>query len=140
MQWADDSTHVVSASQDGNLLVWNALTSNKVTAIPLRSTWVMTCAYAPGGQFVASGGLDNMCSIFNISDTKTFPVPVLCELNQHEGFISSCRFVGDSNKILTASGDKTCMLWDVAGRNVIKTFGEHEGPVMRFEPISDDYN
>ena len=36
----------------------------KVHAIPLRSSWVMTCAYAPSGNFVACGGLDNICSIY----------------------------------------------------------------------------
>ena len=45
----------------------DAYTANKVHAIPLESSWVMTCAYAPSGNMVACGGLDNMCSIFNIS-------------------------------------------------------------------------
>ncbi len=31
MQWADDRTHLVSASQDGKLLVWDGLTTNKVS-------------------------------------------------------------------------------------------------------------
>ena len=49
--------HIVSASQDGKLLVWDALTANKVHAIPLRSSWVMSCAFSPSGNFVACGGL-----------------------------------------------------------------------------------
>ena len=40
------------------------LAKKKVHAIPLRSSWVMTCAYAPSGNFVACGGLDNICSIY----------------------------------------------------------------------------
>ena len=39
MQWAADAHHLVSASQDGKLLVWDGLTTNKLHAIPLRSTW-----------------------------------------------------------------------------------------------------
>jgi len=54
----------VSASQDGKLIVWDSYTTNKVHAIPLRSSWVMTCAYAPSGSYVACGGLDNICSIY----------------------------------------------------------------------------
>lgn len=38
----------------------------KVHAIPLRSSWVMTCAYAPSGNYVACGGLDNICSIYSL--------------------------------------------------------------------------
>ena len=58
-----DSRNLVSASQDGKLIVWDGYTTNKVHAIPLRSSWVMTCAYAPSGNYVACGGLDNICSV-----------------------------------------------------------------------------
>ena len=143
MNWSADNRHLVSASQDGKLIVWDAYTTNKVYAfflcetvailpcvgvlashrrlslaivrilelscrafhvyllsrtfvgrqclspharveiltrfrfhlprafaqvhaIPLRSSWVMTCAYAPSGNFVACGGLDNICSIYSL--------------------------------------------------------------------------
>ncbi|KAK7887043.1 hypothetical protein WMY93_026664 [Mugilogobius chulae] len=49
MHWATDSKLCVSASQDGKLIVWDTITTNKVNAIPLKSSWVMTCAYAPSG-------------------------------------------------------------------------------------------
>ena len=44
----------MSASQDGKLIIWDAYTTNKVHAIPLRSSWVMTCAYAPSERVEAS--------------------------------------------------------------------------------------
>merc|ERR1711936_1390587 len=49
MHFASDSRNLVSASQDGKLIVWDSYSTNKVHAIPLRSSWVMTCAYAPSG-------------------------------------------------------------------------------------------
>ena len=67
MHWGAESScsrNLVSASQDGKLIVWDSYSTNKVHAIPLRSSWVMTCAYAPSGNFVACGGLDNICSIY----------------------------------------------------------------------------
>jgi guanine nucleotide-binding protein G(I)/G(S)/G(T) subunit beta-1 len=65
MHWGADSRNLVSASQDGKLIVWDSYSTNKVHAIPLRSSWVMTCAYAPSGAYVACGGLDNICSIYS---------------------------------------------------------------------------
>lgn len=56
----------------------------KVNAIPLKSSWVMTCAYAPSGNFVACGGLDNMCSIYNLTP-KDGHIKVMRELNAHTG-------------------------------------------------------
>ena len=129
MNWAADKRHLVSASQDGKLLVWDAYTTNKVYAIPLRSSWVMTCAYAPSGKYVASGGLDNMCSIYNLQ-SKDGPKQPARELSSHTGYLSCCRFIND-NRILTASGDTTCILWDVDAGQKLEEFADHTGDVMR---------
>ena len=78
MHWAagkDVNRNLVSASQDGKLIVWNAFSTNKVHAIPLRSSWVMTCAFSPTGKKVACGGLDNICSIYSL-DAKEQPIKV----------------------------------------------------------------
>ena len=40
MHWGSDSRNLVSASQDGKLIVWDSYSTNKVHAIPLRSSWV----------------------------------------------------------------------------------------------------
>lgn len=103
----------------------------QVNAIPLKSSWVMTCAYAPSGNLVACGGLDNMCSIYNLK-SKDGNVKVMRELAAHTGkrarqgnwpsptegpyiqrcffgclgYLSCCRFLSDS-EILTSSGDCT---------------------------------
>jgi guanine nucleotide-binding protein G(I)/G(S)/G(T) subunit beta-1 len=73
LSWASDSRKLVSASQDGKLIIWNALTTYKIHAIPLRSHWVMTCAYSPDGDMVACGGLG--ISFFLLSFLKTTFVP-----------------------------------------------------------------
>lgn len=128
MHWSQDKRHLVSASQDGKLIVWDAYTTNKVHAIPLRSSWVMTCAYSPSGNFVACGGLDNVCSIYNLR-VKEGAIKVARELSAHTGYLSCCRFLND-RQILTSSGDMTCMLWDVdAGVRIIE-FNDHSGDVM----------
>jgi len=135
MHWSADPVHLVSASQDGKLLVWDALTTNKVYAIPLRSSWVMTCAYAPSGGFVACGGLDNICSIFNL---KSSDMPIRCcrELNAHVGYLSCCRFIDDTS-IVTSSGDMTCMLWDTTNGTKLRTFEDHTGDVMSLSLAPD---
>src|ERR1700761_4348219 len=103
MHWSTDRRHLVSASQDGKLIIWDAYTTNKVHAIPLRSSWVMTCAYSPSGNYVACGGLDNICSIYNLS-AREGPTRVARELSGHSGYLSCCRFLND-RRILTSSGE-----------------------------------
>lgn len=131
MHWGGDSKHLVSASQDGKLIIWNGFTTNKVHAIPLRSSWVMTCAYSPSGKLVACGGLDNLCSVYKLpaSQRDGTNQKTHCELAQHEGYLSCCRFIGD-DEIITSSGDSTCILWDVAQKTPRAIFNDHTGDVM----------
>jgi len=134
MHWsAADSRHLVSASQDGKLIIWNGFTTNKVHAIPLRSSWVMTCAYSPSGQMVACGGLDNLCSVYKLpsggAKSDAGQQKTYAELAQHEGYLSCCRFIKD-NEVITSSGDSTCILWDVETKTPTAIFNDHTGDVM----------
>lgn len=145
MQWAQSHNaahkhNLVSASQDGKLIVWNAFTSNKLSAIPLRSSWVMTCAYSQSGDYVACGGLDNLCSVYKLNlaaGTDSKPNNAT-ELAQHEGYLSCCRFLSD-NKILTSSGDSSCLLWDIQKKQHTDSFHGHFGDVMSVS-VSPDGN
>uniref|UniRef100_A0A7S2DHL8 Guanine nucleotide-binding protein subunit beta-like protein n=1 Tax=Haptolina brevifila TaxID=156173 RepID=A0A7S2DHL8_9EUKA len=132
--WKEDFRYnLVSASQDGKLIVWNALSTNKIHAIPLRSSWVMTCAFSPAGNVVACGGLDNICSIYRL-DSKDQPIKVSRELAAHTGYLSCCRFIKGGEQIITSSGDMTCFLWNVNDGSQISSFSEHNGDVMSISP------
>merc|ERR1712088_1266052 len=136
MHWSsEDSRNLVSASQDGKLIVWDSYSTNKVHAIPLRSSWVMTCAYAPSGSFVACGGLDNICSIYSLK-TREGNVRVSRELPGHTGYLSCCRFL-DDNQIVTSSGDMTCALWDIETGQQCTTYTGHTGDVMSLSLAPD---
>lgn len=63
LQWGKDSKTILTASQDGKLILWNPLTGNKFLAVSLDSAWVMACAFSPSCKFVGSGGLDNTVTV-----------------------------------------------------------------------------
>uniref|UniRef100_A0A7S2WC44 Guanine nucleotide-binding protein subunit beta n=1 Tax=Mucochytrium quahogii TaxID=96639 RepID=A0A7S2WC44_9STRA len=131
MHWGGDSKQLVSASQDGKLIVWNGVTTNKIQAIHLRSSWVMTCAYEQTeNNLVACGGLDNICSVYRLgSEPGLSTTRAHRELAQHEGYLSCCRFNGP-NQIFTSSGDGTCIQWDVETGSCTNTYGDHGADVM----------
>ncbi|XP_043357266.1 guanine nucleotide-binding protein G(I)/G(S)/G(T) subunit beta-3 isoform X2 [Dermochelys coriacea] len=116
--------------------LWGKRTHREVHAIPLRSSWVMTCAYAPSGNFVACGGLDNMCSIYSLK-TREGNVKVSRELSAHTGYLSCCRFLDDNN-IVTSSGDTTCALWDIETGQQKTVFMGHTGDCMSLA-VSPDF-
>lgn len=53
--WSPDKRHIVSSSQDGKLIIWDAFTANKEHTVTMPTTWIMACAYAPSGNLVACG-------------------------------------------------------------------------------------
>ncbi|KAJ9152688.1 hypothetical protein P3X46_026226 [Hevea brasiliensis] len=126
LDWTPEKNRIVSASQDGRLIVWNALTSQKTHAIKLPCAWVMTCAFSPTGQFVACGGLDSVCSIFNLNSPsdKDGNLPESKMLSGHKGYVSSCQYVPDEDThLITSSGDHTCVLWDITTGLRTSVFG-----------------
>ncbi|XP_064938518.1 guanine nucleotide-binding protein subunit beta isoform X3 [Musa acuminata AAA Group] len=126
LDWTPEKNRIVSASQDGRLIVWNALTSQKTHAIKLQCPWVVTCAFAPNGQSVACGGLNSACSIFNLNSQvdRDGNIPVSQILTGHKGYVYSCQYVPDQEtRLITSSGDQTCILWDVTTGQRISVFG-----------------
>ncbi|KAL7002705.1 hypothetical protein U1Q18_003864 [Sarracenia purpurea var. burkii] len=126
LDWTAEKNRIVSASQDGRIIVWNALTSQKTHAIKLPCAWVMTCAFSPTGQSVACGGLDSACTIFNLNSPadKDGNLPITRMLSGHKGYVSCCQYVPDEDiHLITSSGDQTCILWDITTGLRTSVFG-----------------
>ncbi|MED6209144.1 hypothetical protein PIB30_051959 [Stylosanthes scabra] len=130
LDWTSERNRIVSASQDGWLIVWNALTRQKIHAIKLPCARVMTTAFSPTGQSVACGGLNSVCSIFNLNSATdkdgNLPVSRMLsgQLSGHKGYISSCQYVLDEDtNLITGSGDQTCVLWDITTGLKTSIFG-----------------
>ncbi|XP_047643632.1 guanine nucleotide-binding protein G(I)/G(S)/G(T) subunit beta-3 isoform X2 [Phacochoerus africanus] len=88
------------------------------------------------GNFVACGGLDNMCSIYSLK-SREGNVKVSRELSAHTGYLSCCRFLDDNN-IVTSSGDTTCALWDIETGQQKTVFVGHTGDCMSLA-VSPDF-
>lgn len=125
VDWSEGN-NAASAAQDGNIIVWNGLTTNKLSVIPCSSTWLMACAISHDAKFVATGGLDNTCSVHSSAPNQGLPQPV-AKL-KHDGYISSSKFM-QPGKIVTGSGDKTCVLWDYQTSNKLTAFEGHTSDV-----------
>lgn len=136
LDWSTDGTTVVSASQDGNLLLWDALTTSKKKDVRVKSAYLMSVCMEENGQYVAAGGLDNICSIYNIGGPG--PSELKTELVAHGGFLSDCKFLHSSSKMLTASADATSLLWDIEKGQIIDKFAEHKSNVTGVELVDQD--
>mmetsp|Transcript_1562 Transcript_1562/g.2071 ORF Transcript_1562/g.2071 Transcript_1562/m.2071 type:complete len:380 (+) Transcript_1562:81-1220(+) len=134
ISWASDSSEIVSASQDGKILVWNVLTGNKRLAISLSSAWTMCCDWSVDSTLIASGGLDNVCSIYDIENEHVGWVSKIpqSELVLHQGYISGCKFI-DNGKVLTCSGDSSIAYWDIEYKQAISQWKQHSADVSSID-------
>jgi guanine nucleotide-binding protein G(I)/G(S)/G(T) subunit beta-1 len=130
LQWFSNSTHLVSASQDGKLIIWNAVTTAKSHAISMSTAWVMTCAAHPkDDRIVASAGLDHLVSIYRANDAD-YKGELVQELNGHTEWISQIRFTPDGKGMISVSGDKMAILWDVEKKEMVSEFHGHIGDLL----------
>lgn len=127
--WSSDSRSILSASQDGFMIVWDASLGFKKNAIPLDSQWVLTCAINSSGNLVASAGLTNSCTIYRISQENRVQQQIVSMFKGHTCYVSQVEFF-ENNSIITASGDMTCALWDIPKAKRIAEFSDHLGDVL----------
>ncbi|XP_010889566.1 guanine nucleotide-binding protein subunit beta-5b [Esox lucius] len=134
MDWCKDKRRMVSSSQDGKVIVWDAFTTNKEHAVSMPTTWVMACAYAPSGCAIACGGLDNKCSVYPLSlDQNENLAAKKKSVALHTNYLSGCTFTNSDMQILTCSGDGTSALWDVESGQLLQSFHGHSADVLTLD-------
>jgi guanine nucleotide-binding protein G(I)/G(S)/G(T) subunit beta-1 len=134
LHWSFNSNSLVSAAQDGFLIVWDALGAFKEYAIRMpRSQYVWCSAFAPSGAYIAGGGMDNVVSVYNLAsiDSENPPPPNKIQpcrqLTGHSSRITAIRFI--DNALLLSAGDMP-RLWDLSnGVNTQQFTGHYEGEV-----------
>ncbi|KAL6944982.1 hypothetical protein ACO0QE_002425 [Hanseniaspora vineae] len=129
VKWSRDSQNIISASQDGYMIVWDPATGFKKNAVVLDSQWVLACAISPSSRLVASAGLNNHCTVYKIDDTSMVQQKTVSIFKGHTCYISECEFQDDTS-IITVSGDMTACLWDIPKSMKKADFSEHLGDVL----------
>lgn len=146
IQWNKESNRILSGSQDGYMIIWDAITGYKKNIIELENQWLLTCSLSPSGDMIASGGLDNNLTIYRIGDTKTnrpnvnyFNSSVQYIFKGHRAYISDSKFL-NNHQIVTSSGDMKNMMWDLYKGDKIRDFVEHTGDILCCSTFNDDRN
>lgn len=143
IRWNSNSRHILSASQDGYMIIWDTVSGFKKHAISLENQWVLACAIAPNGESVASGGLDNTLTVYNIKPRNyqygahdQYQTSIRSLFKGHKAYISDCNYISNE-KLITASGDMTCIMWDINKGGKVRDFVDHIGDVLVLAKFSD---
>lgn len=89
-----------------------------------HSLGVNCAAFAPHGDWLASGGSDNSIVLWQTKSGRQ-----LRALNAHTGFVRSLAISTDGQFLASGSNDRTIKIWNVAEGRALFTLNGHEGPV-----------
>ncbi len=110
---------VLSASADGSMRIWDLHEQRQTQQVLLQSLQAKPTAYQPGvnavvtspdGTRLAMAGDVQEIFILDKATLQTIHV-----LRGHTQWVNKLSFSRDSRYLLSASADKTMMVWDVAG-------------------------
>lgn len=128
LSWSQDSSCIVSLSQDGFMIIWDPVTGYKKHAVLLQNQYSLTCAISPNNKLVASAGLDNACTVYQLHRDNTSHIKSI--LKGHSAYISDAIFHNRGDYIITGSGDMTSILWDCNRALKVREFVNHTGDVL----------
>ncbi|ODM95590.1 Actin-interacting protein 1 [Orchesella cincta] len=110
---------IITGSEDNTIGIFEGPPFKFKMTTTDHSGYVFVVKYSPNGELFASGGFDHKVFIYQAKDSQ-----LIGQVGSpaHTGGVYGVAFSPDSKQLLTASGDKTCKLWDVETRQLIATF------------------
>ncbi|GAU92570.1 hypothetical protein RvY_04633 [Ramazzottius varieornatus] len=112
---------IVTASEDYSVGLYQGPPFKFDKTLTEHSNFVNCVRYSPNGERFASGGADGKIFIYEGKDGAK-QIELGAELKAHSGGVYAVCFSPDNTQLISASGDKTCKLWDVSTGQVVQEF------------------
>ncbi|XP_059472949.1 actin-interacting protein 1 isoform X1 [Neocloeon triangulifer] len=110
---------IVTGSEDNTIGVFEGPPFKFKMTKQEHNRFVQAVRYSPSGNHFASAGFDGKVFIY---DGNTSDLVGEVGSPAHKGGVYGVAWSPDGKQLLTASGDKTCCLWDVETRTAVTTF------------------
>lgn len=98
--------------------------SHRTLLLPFQehSRYCQSVRYSPDGVFWASAGFDGKIFLYEGKESELITEFLPEGKNAHAGGIYAIAWGSNNKSLLSASGDKTCKLWDVENHKPVTTF------------------
>ncbi|GHO77046.1 hypothetical protein KSD_48170 [Ktedonobacter sp. SOSP1-85] len=119
-----DGTWIVSASDDGTLKVWDAVTGAERYTLYGHTGPVNECAISPDGTWIVSASDDETLKVWDaVTGAERYT------LHGHTSPVKGCAISPDGTWIVSASDDETLKVWDALTGAERHTFNGHTDEV-----------
>jgi WD40 repeat protein len=116
-EFSPDGSRIVSASEDGTLKVWDAVTGADLLTLFGHTGEASACAFSPDGRFIVSGSYDETLKVWEAATGAEVHT-----LSGHTTMVNSCAFSPDGKWIVSASYDDTLKVWEMLSGQCILTY------------------
>jgi WD40 repeat protein len=111
-----DGNHIISASWDNTLKVWEVSTGQEVRTLKGHTSDVNAVAITPDGKHVVSGSHDRTIKVWEIASGREVHT-----LQGHSEGISAVAVTPDGQHIISGSYDSTIKVWELASGQEVRT-------------------
>ncbi|WP_437338946.1 TIR domain-containing protein [Sorangium sp. So ce394] len=119
-----DGQHIVSASIDSTLKVWDLATGKLLSTLEGHSDGVTACSISPDGQRIASSSYDRTLKVWDLTTGK-----LLSTIEGRSGWVTACVISPDGQRIVSSSYNSTLKVWDLTTGKLLSTLESHSREV-----------
>jgi dipeptidyl aminopeptidase/acylaminoacyl peptidase len=111
--------------------VWDAASGKELFPLKGHGAAVVSVAYSPDGQRIATGSWDQTAKVWDAASGKE-----LFPLKGHGAAVVSVAYSPDGQRIVTGSEDKAAKVWDAGTGKCLRTLEGHSGGIwsVAFSP------
>jgi eukaryotic-like serine/threonine-protein kinase len=118
--WSPDGAHIVSASDDKTVQVWEAVTGDHLFTYTGHADRVNAVAWSPDGKLIASASSDSTVQVWE-ADTGIYLLTCI----GHRDRVLSVAWSPDGKLIASAGDDQTVHVWEAATGHHLFTYRNH---------------
>ena len=134
VHFSRNRTELVSASLDGNVLLWSLVGEGGRLHSPIQHNGsVYTAKFSPDGNTFATGSADKLIRLWDTNTTEHNLTFI-----GHKDSVLDIDFSPDGTTLISASPDGTILLWDTIGARTRIEISEHTGGIKALAYTADN--
>jgi len=124
LAFSPDGRLLASGDEDGNVIVWSALTGRKIKLLNEHDSAVNSVAFNHTGRQIVSGSFDQTVKIWDVATGRSIRT-----LKPHQDHVTSVRFSADDQMVVSGSIDRAVRFWNASDGKQLATLEGHDGAV-----------